>query len=599
MNFKFSFRNKLKLMLFLIVGVGFCTNFIIYLSNIDKVKDEAIISMNNDNSRMTATIGIIFNKMKGLYQLHYFDFKVKDILLQSNSKFDENTRFNNARYVNDSIKHVIAMDKYLIRATIITKYGDVYSNVSYVSNDYLDFVKGEQKRNFDYKDNRTIYINRKEYIITQQRYNIITALHQLFAYNTNEASALLCVDIDYYAVLNSLKNSVSQDKMGTILILDEDNMLFKICGNDIASGSEIDEGLLKLLNDSGNKLSKSNDKAINLEYKGERYIITAVKNYETNWLIVQYKSERDVLEHARNEIFKDILWLILIAIILIFISYYFAKSVSTPLEELNKVINKNYEGHLSRIDYDTKNTSVEITNVMENYNKMVDRINNYVTEIIDYEIHKRRAEMKILKYQINPHFLLNTLNTVGSIAELSNQNEIVEVVDNLSEILKYTLYGESFVALKDELNAINSYIEIQKIRYPEKFEVNYEVDPSILSVRVVKFFIQPLIENTFKHGFEKINKKGRINIKAFSKGDYLIISIWDNGIGMSEEKVSELNNSFQNEDIGCTIVDESWDKNIGMKNVNARLRHYYGKESGIWVSSSQNEWTDVRVRIPI
>lgn len=599
MRFRSSFRNKLKYILFLIVGISFCTNFIIYLSNIDKIKDETIFNMNSDNSRITSTISIIFNKMKGLYQLHYFDFKVKDIMLQNNSRLDEDTRFNNANYMDKSIKHVIGLDEYLIRATIITKYGDVYSNISYVSDDYLDFVKEEHERNFEYKDNRTIYLSKKEYTISQQKYNIITVMHQLFAYDTDKPLALLCVDIDYDAVLDSLKNSISQEQVGNILVLDGDNLLFEINDKDNPSDIGIGEDFLELLNNNADKLIQSRDESVNLRFKRDNYILTTIKNYDTNWMIIQYKSEKDILRDINSEIFKDIAWLVLIVLIMMLISYYFVKSVSAPLEQLNKVICQNYEGRLSKIDYDARNASVEIINVMQNYNGLVDRINDYVEKITNYEIYQRRAEMKILRYQINPHFLFNTLNTISAIAELSDQAEIVDVTENLSEIMKYALYGGNFVELKHELDAVNAYIEIQKIRFREKFEVSYNVDQSILSTKVIKFFIQPFIENTFKHGFSKISRRGIIKITAFMEDKYLIVLIRDNGIGMSPEKVNELNNSFRNKDLNQAFIDESWNKNIGMKNVNARLRHYYGNESEVLVSSSENEWTEICIKIPV
>lgn len=599
MKFKSSFRNKLNYILFIIVGIGFCTNFIIYLGNIDKVKDEAIVSMNNNNSRIVSNMSIMFNKMRGLYQLHYFDFNVKDIMLQNNSKFDEHTQFNNRSYMDHSIEHVIAMDQYIIRATMITKNGDVYSNISYVPKEYISYVKENQVKHLKSKDKGTIYLGKDEYIISQQKFNAITAIRQLFAYDTNEALALLCIDINYDAVLNALRDSISEKQRGNILIFDGDNLLFQIMNKDNSLDEEINNDFINLLNESANQLISTENKHINLKFSGENYILTATKSYDTNWLVVQYESEKNILEEANREIFKDIIWLILIAVIMLLISYHFAKSVSTPLEELNKVISQNYEGHLSKINFDTRNTSVEITNVMQNYNELVDRINDYVKKIVDYEIYQRRAEMKILKYQINPHFLFNTLNTISAIAELSDQNKIVNVTDNLSEIMKYTLYGESFVELKDELDAVNAYIEIQKIRFHEKFEVKYKVEESILSLKVVKFFIQPFIENTFKHGFSKLSRKGIIHITAYMEDNHLIISIWDNGIGISQEKINQLNNSFRSMDINQAIIDEDWDKNIGMKNVNAQIRHYYGNESGVWISSLENEWTDVRIKLSI
>jgi two-component system sensor histidine kinase YesM len=173
------------------------------------------------------------------------------------------------------------------------------------------------------------------------------------------------------------------------------------------------------------------------------------------------------------------------------------------------------------------------------------------------------------------------------------------MIDNLSKIMQYNVHGSRCVLLKDEMKMIHSYMIIQKFRFPDSFDVEYNIDPSLESTTIIKFIIQPIVENIFEHGFKNSMKyKGKIKISAYIEAEDLFIDIMDNGIGMTQEHLRIMEETLQNselEDLGAE--NTKWNSNIGMLNVHARLKNYYGKEYGITLYSKDGMGTTVRLKM--
>lgn len=221
------------------------------------------------------------------------------------------------------------------------------------------------------------------------------------------------------------------------------------------------------------------------------------------------------------------------------------------------------------------------------------RITRPIAEEVKEEQKKlRKAEFDLLQAQINPHFLYNTLDAIIWSAEAGKQKQVVNMVGNLSDFFRLSLNkGKEIVLVEEELNHVKSYLEIQKIRYQDI--MNYEVDvpSSLFENKIPKLTVQPLVENALYHGIKNKRGGGTIEISGRESSYYFEISVKDNGIGMTEERLAAVRQA---------IKDGSNDRSVvyGLYNVNARIRLNFGDEYGIRVDSKYGEGSTVTIRLP-
>jgi two-component system sensor histidine kinase YesM len=205
----------------------------------------------------------------------------------------------------------------------------------------------------------------------------------------------------------------------------------------------------------------------------------------------------------------------------------------------------------------------------------------------------KTIELLALQSQINPHFLFNTLETINwkVLGFTGKPNEANEMISSLSDILKYTLQrDEREVSVRDEIRYTESYIMIQKVRYRDKFEVVWNYDDDVLLVPIMKLLLQPLVENSIYHGIKAKDGKGTIAIGIKRTGGWLEISVADDGLGISPDRLAEIKSDL--------MRDSGFSAHIGLYNTNKRLRLQYGEDSGISIESEEGRKTTVRALIP-
>ena len=213
-----------------------------------------------------------------------------------------------------------------------------------------------------------------------------------------------------------------------------------------------------------------------------------------------------------------------------------------------------------------------------------------------------QAEMHALQSQINPHFLYNTLETIRGIAMMKGADEIAEITESLSALFRYSISNPGEMAsLREELENVRSYLRIQQYRFPNKVYYSEEIaDPEILNYRIPILTIQPIIENAISHGLEKKVGMGWVKFQAVMTNYHIVMRISDNGIGMDEQRLLELRTSLMSgEEIKENGHGKSKDSGIALRNVNQRLKFYYGEPYGLNVMSTRNVGTTVEVTLPI
>ena len=302
---------------------------------------------------------------------------------------------------------------------------------------------------------------------------------------------------------------------------------------------------------------------------------------------------QDSLE-KRAEIIETILPLLLLLMIAVTgVIYWYSKDFSSRVELLVKKFRRAETGDLS-VSEKISGTD-EIAVLDQQFNRMLGKLDQLIKTSYVQKLENKEAQLKNLQLQINPHFLYNTLETISSIAAVKQVFVVCDICGKLGEIFRYSLgknYGE-LVPLEQEMTHIKNYMFIQKIRYGDRLQVFYNIDVDAAHVHIPRFFLQPIVENAISHGLSNLTSVGTLEVSAFEKKDRLYIEIEDDGEGMVREKVAEITRFIN------TAKPVEGKKNIGIRNVNQRIKLAYGEAYGITIRSAPYQGSRFTIQLPI
>lgn len=233
----------------------------------------------------------------------------------------------------------------------------------------------------------------------------------------------------------------------------------------------------------------------------------------------------------------------------------------------------------------------EFAGMLKDIETMNKQIFQSATDLYEAKVQKQTAELAYLRSQIDPHFLYNTLEVVRKMALEKNAPQIAQMAVDMGSIFRYSTKGSDEVCLSDEIAIIESYIRIQQMRFQEKIEVYYFISEDVKNLRVFKMLLQPIVENAIFHGLEPKQGEGSLFVGARREENDLVITITDDGVGIPEERLTELRKDLEREDVDTR-------KHVGVLNTNARIRLQYGKAYGLTLESCEMDGTTVMMRLP-
>ncbi|MBW5444447.1 HAMP domain-containing protein [Cohnella sp. CFH 77786] len=269
--------------------------------------------------------------------------------------------------------------------------------------------------------------------------------------------------------------------------------------------------------------------------------------------------------------------------------------VTNPLKVLSRLLSKINPDEPMPLYHPSSHD--EIGQLSESYNKLGRHIKQLKEQLIRNETRKKEADIRALQAQINPHFLYNTLSSVHWMALMSDEKRIAEMVGALSDFLQFSLNkGRDYCPVRQELAHIHNYTQIQALRFPDQFEVEYIIDPELSDKYMLKLLLQPLLENAMIHGIQKKTGKGTIAIYLERRGNDMQFLILDDGAGMSDERLEQIRDSLRSPDPAGIDGGAS---GYGLRNVNERLRLHYGPQSCLQIDSRPNAGTRISFSIPI
>ncbi|MDF2963470.1 MAG: integral rane sensor signal transduction histidine kinase [Paenibacillus sp.] len=272
------------------------------------------------------------------------------------------------------------------------------------------------------------------------------------------------------------------------------------------------------------------------------------------------------------------------------LSYFVSKSISNPLKRLVDSMNNVKLGNLV-VQIDDKNND-ELGKVTTNFNQMVRELHYLIDEVKTKEKLKRLAELKSLQAQINPHFLSNSLNTVRWLANIQKADNISNLITSLITLLHGSMgKGSELITIKEEIDYVKNYLNIMAYRYYDKFKVHFEIEEDISEMHILRFTLQPIVENCLMHGLEPKEGQGLIVIKGYRIQNELKITVTDNGVGINDDTMNKLLQQ-------TTTSKQAGLSGIGIRNVDERIKLYFGEKFGISIQSVPNLFTTVEITIP-
>lgn len=404
---------------------------------------------------------------------------------------------------------------------------------------------------------------------------------------TLEEIAVLVLNIrtDY---LNEVLGESIPSRPGSVYIISSEGEVISSInnynnGNDMQFEDLTYTSVQRILEEEGGSFSS--------EINTKSVIINFDTSLSTGWKTVSIIP----MEEINAPVIRNQLLLVIVGLIgFIFafiLSLIISASIVKPIKNLRNVMKEVSKGNFNATI--EAGNFIETRELGEGFGKMLKDLNDMINKVYVHEIREKDAKFKALQSQINPHFLYNTLETINYILVIDEKYELSRVVTNLGDILRYSISGEKNTALlKDEIENIEKYLYIQKYRFGERLDYIIDISEEALGCIMLKLLIQPIVENAVVHGIEKKIGKGIIKILGTIEDNTLVISIQDNGIGIPLSTLSEVLDDKTDEGM--------YDKNthLGIKNVNDRIKFYYGEQFGLKISSEEGKGTLVKIFIP-
>ena len=375
------------------------------------------------------------------------------------------------------------------------------------------------------------------------------------------------------------------EQLGTTFILDSSGSLI-FAGDRYQEDSRLLKGLTS-------KEAGVYKTAFDAQGNGRRqgYTIVVSDVEENGWKIVSCVRTARLTASYNQVTLASILVISLLFLLFYLFSRYFLGQIITPLHTVVEGMKEMEEGNLT-VHVEPAGQS-EIRTMIHSFNRMVRELKASIEENEQVQQKKHQAEVRALQSQINPHFLVNTLNSIRFMAQVSKFDGIRKMAEALIKILSCSFRGSiSFYTVREELDVLDSYLYLMKIRYSDGFEVVYDIDETCLDCKVPRLILQPIVENSIVHGLaEKEDDIGHLTVRLKASGDSLIFTVEDDGRGMTEEEIRQLLTHRERA--------EGDNTSIGVENVLSRLKLNFGSRYGIRMESQPGQYTKTILTIPL
>lgn len=478
--------------------------------------------------------------------------------------------------VTNTVSHVASIDLYLYEEDkLITSDYGMFANIDETSRDYYS-----QFKESDIRYSFTDKYRKQLTFMSDRNYEQVTLIRPLYVLPTGARAGVLAINLDKY----DLKTIIRRNDDSSSFILDNE-------GNPVVSAlSEehektffrIEEFTHLINSDSGEILCKIN---------GEEHVLVYLNSPYSGWRFVSVvPANTSVQQMSELRDYILILFMLMNTVTALVLILLLSEKVYRKLKKLILSMKEVEKGNFNvAIQHSEKD---EFGYMYTSFNTMVDRIKTLFGELYEQKLLQKDAELKLLQSKINPHFIYNIFDNMNWLIQLERYEELENLVDSVSAYFKKSLNaGRDFISVADTIEQLENYVQIQKIRFRNRFECTFDFDDEIMDLSIPNFMLQPLVENAIGHGIEPIAGESLIQVKGIKIEDRVFFTVEDNGAGISPEKLINIVQFLESEK-----TEE--DNYFALANINKRIKLYYGKEFGLTIRSTLGAGTKVTVIIP-
>ncbi len=581
-----SIRHKIIALLLLIsilpsIGLSIVTGYTVERI-LDKQASEHTLQLLGQVNRSLETYA---DNMQKVTYLLSMDREVDLFLGKSNHQSEENMYS-----IRQFMQGLSTLYPEIAGILVVNNKGDYISNELYSRSDVNLTNESWYKEAVQNKGIFKILGHPKDRQITShvnyKNSEVVTVVRALLEPETQEVKGVILLDLKLRVIAEATRD-VRLGKSGYLMVIDEN-------GKGIYSpaqplGIQLPNKILKAQENSGFFSEVVNGNKLQFIYQKQPF---------TNWTTVGIFSTEESVSEVRAINIYVVCFVFFVCLIGITSSYYLSNSMSKPILKLMSVMEKVQTGDLTT-RYKGRRQD-EIGMLGRSFNHMIVKINELLQLTEHQERQKREAELRSLQAHIKPHFLYNTLDTISWMARKQKNNDVADVVSALSKLFRIGLNkGNDIILLTEEMMHIESYLSIQKARYREKLNFTIEMDPFVREMKILKLILQPMVENAIYHGIKERRGPGNIRIKVIEEQGQLVMTVKDDGKGITAEKLEELreklNTLYDNKDRKGKEIDIGY----GMMNVQARIKLTYGEKYGLKIDSQLGEGTTITIYLPV
>lgn len=415
----------------------------------------------------------------------------------------------------------------------------------------------------------------------REQFGEFAIIHKIPYSRSTKPAIYVAVYFSQNTIDSILKENIQFTTSLTYLIDNRDTLVSSsdsiLAGRYLFKYQEIPEYL--------NQISSFSSKTLGFE----KVFVSYNRIQGTTWYMVSVIPENNILSEGRMAFLKILLVYIIFIIIIFYVALWLSSTIVKGIQSVIKQMAfvRNTTPKKLKVNYGDD----EIGDLVNTYNFMVDRINNLLQEQDAAAQELRKSEFKALQSQINPHFLYNTLDMISWLSNKGDSEKVHTAVQLLSRFYKLTLNkGNTTVSLRDELDHVSHYVKLQNMRYEDKIHFIIDIPDELLGYEIPKLILQPIVENSVQHGiFGKESKEGVIVIMGWLENDKIVIVISDDGVGIPSDKLKNILKGQGNSSTGS---------NIAIYNTHKRLQLFYNQDFGLHYQNSEEEGTEVEIRIP-
>lgn len=420
------------------------------------------------------------------------------------------------------------------------------------------------------------------------------SLYQDIQYVEGVHSGIVQIDMELTSFFPNTFNALQEDQ-SQMLIIDKDGNLYRNPSNRFWMESGFEEAsILQQFKDSVS--DSSTPGSFTFKMKGHSFlgVYSPIRELDARMLkIVSLDHVYEDVNRTRNFI---LLANIVLLVILTLLTNFLNSVILKKLHLLTATMKRVRQGDFS-FNLNIRGGGGEVGELAYHFSKMLRKINELIADAVNKKASGKEAELAALRSQIDSHFMYNTLENIKMMAEIDGQMAVSDALTALGGMMRYNMrWTNEHVRLKDELAHIANYVSIANIRFEDRILLEVNVTEEMQSQEILKMTLQPIVENAVKHGLR--GRMMKIAIRAELDGDLMHISVTDDGAGMNEAKLRELNSRIERGETRASAAENEPSGGIGLANVHGRIGLHYGKSYGLHVTSVLGEYTCVTIRIP-